>query len=121
MFGMMEALLSFLRRQVGLRTDVADAAGSLHAKVAEELARVGTINPTSGGTDTLFKYLRRLENRQITGRRPRLTPAVSPSTSYSNLLSISGSGYLIGLYSVFYYAGNTIFEVTIDSDRKSVV
>lgn len=34
-FGMMEALLSFLRRQVGLRTDAADAAGSLHAKVAD--------------------------------------------------------------------------------------
>jgi len=32
-FGMMEALLSFFRRQVGLRTDAADAAGSLHAKV----------------------------------------------------------------------------------------
>jgi hypothetical protein len=31
---MMEAMLSFLRRQVGLRTDSADASGSLHAKVA---------------------------------------------------------------------------------------
>ena len=34
MFGMLEAMLSFLRRQVGLRTDAADANGSLHAKVA---------------------------------------------------------------------------------------
>lgn len=33
MFGMMEAMLSFLRRQVGLRTDSASASGSLHAKV----------------------------------------------------------------------------------------
>jgi hypothetical protein len=33
-FGMMEAMLSFLRRQVGLRTDSASASGSLHAKVA---------------------------------------------------------------------------------------
>lgn len=32
MFGMMEAVLSFLRRQVGLRTDAASATGSLHAK-----------------------------------------------------------------------------------------
>jgi hypothetical protein len=31
-FGMMEAMLSFLRRQVGLRTDSADPDGSLHAK-----------------------------------------------------------------------------------------
>ena len=34
MFGLNEAMLSFLRRQVGLRTDSADASGSLHAKVA---------------------------------------------------------------------------------------
>ena len=33
MLGIMEALLSFIRRQVGLRNDPADAAGSLHAKV----------------------------------------------------------------------------------------
>ena len=35
MFGMLEAMLSFLRRQIGLRTDAADANGSLHAKVAD--------------------------------------------------------------------------------------
>ncbi len=34
MFGFNEAMLSFLRRQVGLRTDEASASGSLHAKVA---------------------------------------------------------------------------------------
>jgi len=34
-FGMLEAMLSFLRRQVGLRTDAADASGSLHAKVKD--------------------------------------------------------------------------------------
>lgn len=33
MFGIMEALLSFIRRQVGLRTDAASATGSLHAKL----------------------------------------------------------------------------------------
>ena len=33
MFGIMEALLSFIRRQVGLRTDVASDTGSLHAKI----------------------------------------------------------------------------------------
>jgi hypothetical protein len=33
MFGIMEALLSFVRRQVGLRTDNPDAEGSLHAKL----------------------------------------------------------------------------------------
>lgn len=40
MFGMMEGIFSFVRRQVGLRTDTADAGGSLHAKVAEARAKV---------------------------------------------------------------------------------
>lgn len=44
MFGMMEALLSFIRRQVGLRTDQASATGSLHAKVGE--ARNSTLADT---------------------------------------------------------------------------
>ena len=35
MFGIMEAMLSFLRRQVGLRTDAASSTGSLHAKVRD--------------------------------------------------------------------------------------
>jgi hypothetical protein len=35
MFGMLEALLSFFRRQVGLRTDSASSSGSLHAKAAD--------------------------------------------------------------------------------------
>jgi len=34
-FGLNEALLSFIRRQVGLRTDAASASGSLHAKVKD--------------------------------------------------------------------------------------
>lgn len=35
MFGMLEAMLSLLRRQVGLRTDAAGANGSLHGKIAD--------------------------------------------------------------------------------------
>ncbi len=35
MFGLNEALLSFVRRQVGLRTDAANAGGSLHGKVGD--------------------------------------------------------------------------------------
>jgi uncharacterized protein (DUF2147 family) len=34
MFGLPEALMSFIRRQVGLRTDVASSAGSAHAKLS---------------------------------------------------------------------------------------
>ena len=43
MFGMMEAMLSFLRRQVGLRTDAASSTGSLHAKVGNIAANVTNI------------------------------------------------------------------------------
>lgn len=35
MFGLPEALMSFIRRQVGLRTDAASSTGSLHAKVKD--------------------------------------------------------------------------------------
>mgnify|MGYP000987505504 CR=1 FL=1 len=41
MFGMMEAMLSFLRRQVGLRTDAASVTGSAHAKLAHIVANTG--------------------------------------------------------------------------------
>lgn len=46
MFGLSEMMMSFLRRQVGLRTDVADAAGSLHAKAANINTNVSNL-PTS--------------------------------------------------------------------------
>ena len=35
MFGLNEALISFIRRQVGLRTDATSSSGSLHAKVSD--------------------------------------------------------------------------------------
>jgi hypothetical protein len=40
MFGLPEALMSFIRRQVGLRTDQASATGSLHAKIADLKNRI---------------------------------------------------------------------------------
>jgi hypothetical protein len=53
MFGLPEALMSFIRRQVGLRTDTADATGSLHAKIADLKEFAGTLQkprgPISGG------------------------------------------------------------------------
>jgi hypothetical protein len=50
MFGMMEGIFSFIRRQVGLRTDAANAAGSLHAKIADVKNRIADVKnriPTS--------------------------------------------------------------------------
>jgi hypothetical protein len=46
-FGMMEAMLSFLRRQIGLRTDSASTSGSLHAKVANLINTSASILNTS--------------------------------------------------------------------------
>jgi len=42
-FGIMEGLLSFIRRQVGLRTDAASASGSLHAKIKQTNEDIATI------------------------------------------------------------------------------
>lgn len=55
MFGMMEALLGFLRRQVGLRTDAASASGSLHAKLANITNKIGTTSDTRA-SNTLFGW-----------------------------------------------------------------
>ena len=53
MFGLPEALMSFIRRQVGLRTDAASATGSLHAKV-KDIKDTYTADYLKGGT--IFTY-----------------------------------------------------------------
>jgi len=48
-FGLNEALMSFIRRQVGLRTDAASSTGSLHAKVKDIKDNgIATINSKIG-------------------------------------------------------------------------
>lgn len=64
-FGFWEAILAHLTRQVGLRTDTVDAAGSLHAKTAG----IGAPNPASSGTDTLFKYLKKIDDKVLSVQR----------------------------------------------------
>lgn len=41
MFGMMEALLGFVRRQMGLRSDAPSASGSVHAKLGDIANKIG--------------------------------------------------------------------------------
>ena len=78
MFGLNEALMSFIRRQVGLRTDAADPAGSLHAKVTDVKNAVAAL-PVYNWGNTIPK---------------------SWSASHSNIgtettvISVSGSGFL---------------------------
>ena len=80
MFGMMEALLGFLRRQVGLRTDNANDAGSAHAKL---------------------KHIDDHLNALITGtpfhlKTPTLTKASVELESSGTFLSINGPRLILG-------------------------
>lgn len=51
-FGFWEAVLSFLTRQIGLRTDAADPAGSLHAKLSNTIS-YGTLQRETIASNTL--------------------------------------------------------------------
>ncbi len=83
MFGLPEALMSFIRRQVGLRTDAASSTGSLHAKVKY------LIDTSIAG------ILSAVQQRQT----PRGVVAAAGSystgaTSYGTALNITGKGAL---------------------------
>lgn len=47
MFGLMEGMLSFLRRQVGLRTDAADANGSAIAQIRHAIPTINDYSKTA--------------------------------------------------------------------------
>lgn len=86
MFGMMEAMLSFLRRQVGLRTDSADASGSLHAKVKDVKSAVSTIagkNIINHGS--AIKSIQRGTIQLSTGETSKTATISSVSTSKTML------------------------------------
>jgi hypothetical protein len=80
MFGMAEAMLSFLRRQVGLRTDAASSTGSLHAKIVEMRAYLG--------------------GEVLKVQRPRSLKKIDwnvGSTGLTNVLYVTGKGELLAL------------------------
>lgn len=80
MFGIMEAMLSFLRRQVGLRTDAASSTGSLHAKIGEMRAYLG-------GEVLKVQHPRSIK---------RIDWSVG-STELTNVLYVTGKGELLTL------------------------
>lgn len=105
MFGMMEALLSFLRRQVGLRTDAADAAGSLHSKLRHLYKGGGLIVLYDGRQDDITFATNRTLDSGIYCFRDLVVNAgitVTPTSSFlviiarnitiAGLLSASGKG-----------------------------
>ena len=88
MFGMMEAMLSFLRRQIGLRTDSASATGSAHAKLAyiagkEIVANGSAIKSIQRGTIVLSK--------DQTSKAATISPVITEKTML-NFLGASSRG-----------------------------
>ena len=84
MFGLNEALMSFIRRQVGLRTDAANAGGSLHGKVG----------------DIKSNLIAESNSIKSTLQKPRGTPSkvkFGLSKEYMTILNITGKGELIAI------------------------
>lgn len=99
MFGVMEGLIGFFRRQVGLRTDSSNQVGSLHAKM-EYL-----INEKIGNKIMDWK-----------NTKPKAIKGTFSAETYATLCNISGSGFLTGV--AVWPQGNRyssgIFKLTID-------
>jgi hypothetical protein len=116
MFGMAEALLSFLRRQVGLRTDAASDTGSLHAKVKTANDRIGAANPSAAGTDTLFKYDKKIFDRLDERYDPFSYAGSLVVDGWTTVRNITGrSGFLLSAGCLNSMQGQTYHtRVTID-------
>lgn len=56
MFGLIGALIGWLSYHLGLRTDVADSSGSLHAKLAELRSYMWTNDPRCSTASNNLKY-----------------------------------------------------------------
>lgn len=91
---MMEALLSFFLRQVGLRTDAASATGSAHAKLAYIAANTG-IKSIQRGVINL--------GTSATSATATIT-SVNTSKAMVNFLGASSAGAL----GEFYEAGSNL-------------
>ena len=100
MFGMMEALLSFIRRQVGLRTDSASATGSIHAKIGD------------------------LKNTVSSFQKPRGNPVLGSfnfiaGSGSTTVLDITGRGQLLSVW-LQRYASSGSVEVRVYIDEVLV-
>jgi hypothetical protein len=80
MFGMMEALLGFVRRQMGLRSDAPSASGSVHAKLANITNKIGTTSDTRA-SNTLFGW----SNSTIKSIQTGVTDMSTNMTSTTNV------------------------------------
>ena len=83
MFGIMEALLSFIRRQVGLRTDAADSAGSVHAKIGNLLSVLDCTQKVVIASDNL---------KQSADTESSLTSSSDPAAALKKKFKVYVSG-----------------------------
>lgn len=104
MFGLSEAMLSFLRRQIGLRTDSADAAGSLHAKTGD----------IKNSLTTLESNLHK--NVTVTSASCDLVE----DGQTVELLSIAGERVVLGGNFVFHHNTDVAFQVELEIDSVVV-
>jgi len=100
---MMEALISFVRRQIGLRTDSASASGSLHAKVGD------LKNFTSSLQTTVLNSLQKPR-----GPAGAAGSFMTTSTEFVTVLDIAGKGRLVGLFLHQTTKNNPSVIVTVD-------
>ena len=98
MFGLNEALMSFIRRQVGLRTDAASSTGSLHAKIVEMRAYLG--------------------GEVLKVQRPRGIKRIQwtiSSTELKNVLYVTGKGELLALAHINQQSGDQgLYRIVLD-------
>jgi hypothetical protein len=100
MFGF-DVILAYIRKQVGLRTDPASEAGSLHAKIAELRAYIDT-------------ELAKIQKPRAVAGAPG--SFLTDELTYQTALNISGRGRLVSLGMYREYNAAQAVKVTIDGN-----
>jgi hypothetical protein len=105
MFGLSEAMLGFIRRQIGLRTDAASATGSVHAKLGD--LRSYLYNAIDSFVST------RQKPRGVVAGSKGLFGGGSGST-WVTALNVTGKGKLLGLGFQGQYSSGYDVRITVD-------
>lgn len=112
MFGLMEAMLSFLRRQVGLRTDDASASGSLHAKIGDARNLINTVNvnvnraPWASSKTPVWLY-------------GKYTTSIIPNNNI-DVLTLSGPRIILGGFLIMRQTNRGVITIIIDGVSHQV-
>ena len=96
--------MSFIRRQVGLRTDSASATGSIHAKIGD------LKNTVSSLANTIMSTLQKPRGNPVLG-----SFSFSAGSGSTTVLDITGRGQLLSVWLERYYTeGSVRIHVYID-------